>query len=86
LENTIIRKKEAIAAMPKFTKVAAYARVSSAKDEMLHSLVAQVSYFNNYIRKHPGWAFADVYVDEAMTGTKNNRPEFRCMIEACLTG
>lgn len=86
MENTIIRKKEVIAPIPTFTKVAAYARVSSGKDEMLHSLAAQVSYFTNYIRKHFGWAFAGVYVDEAMTGTKNNRPDFRRMIEDCRTG
>lgn len=29
---------------PKLTRVAAYARVSSGKDAMLHSLSAQVSY------------------------------------------
>ena len=86
MENTIIRKKEAIAVMPTFKKVAAYARVSSAKDEMLHSLVAQVSYYGKYIRQHPGWVFAGVYADEALTGTKNNRPEFRRMIEDCRAG
>ena len=32
---------------PKLTRVAAYARVSSAKDTMLHSLSAQVSHYNS---------------------------------------
>ena len=40
---------------PKLKRVAAYARVSSGKDAMLHSLAAQVEYYSNYIRRHPGW-------------------------------
>ena len=62
----IIRKVEAIAlAAPALKKVAAYARVSSGKDAMLHSLSAQVSYYNDYIQQQPGWVFAGVYADEA---------------------
>lgn len=34
------------AALPKLLRVAAYARVSSAKDAMHHSLSAQVSYYS----------------------------------------
>lgn len=33
-------------------KVAAYARVSSGKDAMLHSLSAQVSYYSSLIQAH----------------------------------
>lgn len=35
--------------MPKVVRVAAYARVSSDKDAMLHSLSSQVSYFSKMI-------------------------------------
>ena len=56
---------------PKLIRVAAYARVSSGKDAMLHSLSAQVSYYNDLIQKHPGWLFCGVYADEALTGTKD---------------
>lgn len=35
-------------------RVAAYCRVSSGKDAMLHSLSAQVSYYNNLIQKEDG--------------------------------
>lgn len=36
-------------------RVAAYARVSSGKDAMLHSLSAQVSYYSDLIQNHdPG--------------------------------
>ena len=34
--------------MPKPLRVAAYARVSSGKDAMLHSLAAQVDHYSTY--------------------------------------
>ncbi|MEI6267227.1 MAG: recombinase family protein [bacterium] len=64
-------------------RVAAYARVSSGKDAMLHSLSAQISYYNSYIGKRSDWEFAGIYADEAFTGTKNNRPEFQRLLTAC---
>ena len=51
--------------IPTRKKVAAYARVSCGKDEMLHSLAAQVSYYREYIQSQSGWAFAGVYADES---------------------
>jgi DNA invertase Pin-like site-specific DNA recombinase len=72
--------------MPSLSNVAAYARVSSGKDDMLHSLAAQVSYYSNYIQQHPGWIYAGVYTDEACTGTKSNRPDFKRLIEDCRKG
>ena len=62
---------------PKLLRVAAYARVSSGKDAMLHSLSAQVSYFNQLIQSNPEWLFCGVYADEALTGTKGNRKNFQ---------
>ena len=53
--------------------VAAYARVSTGKDAMLHSLSVQVSYYSKLIQNHAGWQYAGVYVDEALTGTKEDR-------------
>ena len=65
-------------------RVCAYARVSSGKDSMLHSLSAQVSYFQRYIHSHVGWKFAGVYADEALTGTKGSREQFQEMIKHSL--
>lgn len=45
-------------------RVAAYARVSSGKDAMLHSLSAQVSYYNDHIQNHGDWLYAGVYSDK----------------------
>lgn len=64
-------------------KVAAYVRVSSGKDAMLHSLSAQISYYNDYIQKRPEWEFVGIYADEGMTGTKDNRKEFQRMLQDC---
>jgi hypothetical protein len=44
-----IRKLPTIPTLPKKKRVAAYARVSSGKDAMLHSLSAQISYYSAYI-------------------------------------
>lgn len=65
------------------TRVAAYARVSSGKDAMLHSLSAQVSYYSNLIQKRPGWLYCGVYADEALTGTKDSRENFQRLLTAC---
>ena len=74
------------AKVPKLTKVAAYARVSSGKDAMLHSLSAQVSYYSQLIQSHSGWKYAGVYADEALTGTKDNRENFQRLLADCRAG
>lgn len=68
------------------TQVAAYARVSSGKDAMLHSMSAQVSYYSNLIQSHDGWTYAGVYADEAVTGTKDSRDNFQRMLVDCRDG
>ena len=72
--------------IPKARRVAAYARVSSDKDTMLHSLAAQVDYYSTYIRHHPGWAYVGVYADEAKTGTRDSRENFQRMLADCRAG
>ncbi len=85
MEKQVIR----LAPKPRLEKkkrVAAYARVSSGKDAMLHSLAEQVSYYSDLIRKEPAWIFAGVYADEAYTGTKEARPEFQRLLADCRNG
>jgi site-specific DNA recombinase len=81
-----IRKIEAPPVLPTRKRVAAYARVSSDKDAMLHSLSMQVSYYNDYIQKNRKWEFAGVFADEACTGTKDNRAEFQRLLSGCRDG
>lgn len=66
---------------PEF-RVAAYARVSSEKDAMRHSLSAQVSYYRNLIQSHPGWQYAGVYADEPISG-KDCQEEFQRLLDDC---
>ena len=67
-------------------KVAAYARVSTGKDAMLHSLSSQVSYYSSLIQNHAGWLYAGVYSDEALTGTKDSRSGFQNLLADCRAG
>ena len=63
-------------------RVCFYARVSTDKDEQLHSLQSQISFFNDYISKVPNWQFIGSYIDEGISGTSvNKREEFLRMIE-----
>lgn len=71
---------------PQATRVAAYGRVSSGKDAMLHSLSAQVSYYSQLIQSHEGWLYVGVYTDEAITGTKSQRDAFQRLMDDCRAG
>ena len=86
MKRTIKQVSFPVPDAPKLTKVAAYARVSSGKDAMLHSLSAQVSYYNNLIQRHPGWLFCGVYADEALTGTRADRENFTRLLQDCRAG
>ena len=81
-----VTKMPAKPTLERLKNVAAYARVSSGKDAMLHSLAAQVSYYSEMIRNHPGWRYAGVYADEAITGTKDTRDEFQRLLTDCRAG
>jgi len=71
---------------PKVLRVAAYTRVSSEKDAMLHSLSQQISYYSELIQMHNDWLYCGVYADEALTGTKDNRADFKRLISDCRAG
>lgn len=81
-----IVKLETAAVPPVKKRVAAYARVSGGKDAMLHSLAAQVDFYSGVIQKNTQWEYAGVYADEALTGTKDTRPEFQRLLKDCKDG
>lgn len=77
-------KKQALKSL---TKVAAYARVFVDKARTLHSLSAQVSYYNKLIQNNPEWEYAGVYSDEGITGTNTKKREgFKRMVRDALDG
>lgn len=84
--RTIIKLKNTDITPVRRKRVAAYARVSSGKDAMLHSLSAQISYYNSYIGNRGDWELAGIYADEALTGTKEERPEFQRLLMDCRDG
>lgn len=63
-------------------KVTYYARVSTDKEEQLHSLDNQVTYFKEYIQSNKNWQYINGYVDEGITGTAaKKRENFMRMIQ-----
>ena len=68
-------------------RVAAYARVSTDRDEQATSYEAQVAYYSNYIKSRPDWEYIKVYSDDGITGTNTKRRTgFKEMIEDGLNG
>lgn len=86
MERIVVQRHFPKTNMPQLKRVAAYARVSSGKDAMLHSLSAQISYYNDLIQSHNEWQYAGVYADEALTGTKDSRENFQRLLADCRSG
>lgn len=86
MSRKIIKIQPLVVKVPNKKRVAAYARVSTGKEAMIHSLSAQVSYYSEFIQKNRGWKYAGVYADEALTGTKDTRPEFQMLLKDCKSG
>ena len=67
--------------------VAAYARVSTEKEEQKDSFERQVAHYTAYIQTRNEWEFVEVYADPGISGTKAAaRPNFMRMIEDCRAG
>lgn len=68
-------------------KVAAYCRVSKDSEDSLHSLSAQVSYYNSLIQSNSEWEFVGVYFDEGLSGTgTRKREEFQRLLSDAEEG
>lgn len=68
-------------------RVAAYARVSTDKDDQANSLISQRRYFADYITRHDNWVLNDVYYDEGISGTQTKkRAGFNAMIKEAMQG
>lgn len=68
-------------------RVAAYARVSTDREEQQNSYDAQVSHYTQYIQMNPEWEYVAVYADEGITGTSTKKRDgFNNMIKDALAG
>lgn len=71
----------------KLLRVAAYARVSTDKEDQTNSFESQVRYFSDYIERQESWKLVKVYSDEGITGTMTKKRDgFNSMIEDALSG
>ena len=71
----------------KIYRVAAYARVSTLKEEQEESYETQIEYYTRLIQSTVGWEFAGMYADKGITGlSAAMRPGFMQMIEDGLNG
>lgn len=86
MKKNVERVPFATSLMQKRKKVAAYARVSTGKDAMRHSLASQVSYYSAMIQSRPEWEYRGVFADEALTGTKDYRQGFQSLLAECRSG
>lgn len=67
-------------------KVCAYARVSTDSEKQGESLENQITYYENLISSNPDYEYVGVFADRGITGTTDNRPEFKRMLEQCRDG
>ena len=67
--------------------VAAYARVSTEKEEQEDSFERQVEHYTQMISENPKWCMVEVYADPGISGTRaEKRPNFMRMIQDCRDG
>lgn len=68
-------------------KVAAYARVSTDKEDQKNSYESQLKYYMEKMNANPKWIATQVYADEAISGTQDyKRSNFMRMIHDALIG
>lgn len=68
-------------------RVAAYARVSTLKEEQEESFETQVAYYTNLIENNDDWEFAGIFSDQGFSGVSaEKRPGFQKMIKSADNG
>ena len=86
-EIIVIQGNNAMEIKQERLRVAAYARVSSGSIEQEDSFHNQVQYYTKLIASNPEWEYADIYADEAVTGTRaDKRDDFNRMLRDCEDG
>lgn len=68
-------------------RVAAYARVSTDKDDQANSFESQVEYFKEFIEKQENWQLVKIYSDDGISGTSTHKRDgFNSMIDDVMSG
>ena len=63
-----------------------YARVSTTHDEQSESCENQIKLCDEYVNRHPELMIADRFIDDGITGSTDNRPQFQLMLERIQQG
>lgn len=85
-QKVITRIEAAPRVKPK-QKVAAYCRVSTARDGQLNSIENQRLHYEQVIGEKEEWELVDIYYEEGVSGTKKEiRPELKRMLADCRKG
>ena len=83
----VITKIEAAPRVKPKLKVAAYCRVSTARDGQLTSIENQRIHYEQMIAEKEEWELVDIYYEEGVSGTKKEiRPELKRMLADCRRG
>ena len=72
--------------LPNQKRVAAYCRVSTDNDDQLNSFENQVDEWRKRLEHDPNVVLVDIYADEGLSGTSEDRPGFQRMIRDAKDG
>lgn len=81
-----LRKIEPITSKKKKLRVCAYARVSTDSLKQGDSLENQKTTYERLIKSNPEYEFVEVYADQGISGTNENRPDLQRMLGDCRAG
>lgn len=81
-----VRIIEPTVVQPIKKRVCAYARVSTDHEKQGESLENQINYYERLISVNPEYEFVGVFADRGISGTTDNRPEFKRMLEHAKEG
>ncbi len=87
MKITVIPARKEMLSWAGKKRVAAYARVSTDKDDQESSYETLVGYFTRFIQCNPEWEFVGVYTDNGISGTSiTHRKQFLKMLDDCRSG
>jgi DNA invertase Pin-like site-specific DNA recombinase len=72
--------------IPRPCRVCAYVRVSTGHEGQLISLQNQTDYYQQKLSNYPYHIFIGIFSDAGISGTKENRPAFKAMLQSARAG
>lgn len=82
-KRTVFKPDDKATKAKALRRCAAYARVSTEEEAQGESFDSQVAYYRKLIENDLGSTLVDIYGDRGISGTSDERPEFKRMIKDC---